>query len=278
MKTRPLVITNKITDRSTSAFQKYLNDVQNRTVLSPHEEAQFAKRSREGDPVAKKILIETNLRFVISVAKQYANGVALEDLVNEGNMGLIKAVERYDETKGFKFISYAVHWIRRYIIEHINSTKAIRLPLNKVQDVSAINKKIVELEHKYQREITLLDLLDGDYKDDKEVQELLRIKSLDISSYNKKMGEGETEELIDMIAGDYSADALVVKTDKETIVANALKHLNEREVRIISLRFGLGDKLPMTLEEVGEMYNMTREGVRQIEKKALEKIREKIIG
>lgn len=278
MKMRPLVISSKITDRSTTSFQKYLNDVQNRTVLESHEEAMYAKRSREGDKVAKKILIECNLRFVISVAKQYANGVGLEDLVNEGNMGLIKAVERYDETKGFKFISYAVHWIRRYIIEHINSTKAIRLPLNKVQDVSAINKKIVELEHKYQRDITLVDLLDGDYKDDKEVQELLRIKSLDISSYNRKMGDGETEELIDMIAGDYSADALVVKSDRETIVTDALKHLNSREVDIISHRFGLGGKPPLTLEEVGALYNMTREGVRQIEKKALEKIREKLIG
>jgi RNA polymerase primary sigma factor len=226
---KPLVINTKITDRNSTAFQKYLNDVQNRTILESHEEVMYAKRSREGDEKAKKILIECNLRFVISVAKQYANGVALEDLVNEGNMGLIEAVNRYDETKGFKFISYAVHWIRRYIIEHINQTKSIRLPLNKVQDVSDINKKIRELEQRLEREVTLNDLVDDNLKDDEQVQELLRIKSLEISSYNKKIGDGETEELIDMVSSGDQADNLVDDNDKQTIIDTAFEFLNEKE-------------------------------------------------
>jgi RNA polymerase primary sigma factor len=271
---KPLVITHKITDRNTTAFQKYLNDVQNRTVLTPLEETEYAQRSRDGDEVAKKILIECNLRFVISVAKQYANGVALEDLVNEGNMGLIEAVNRYDETKGFKFISYAVHWIRRYIIEYINTTKSIRLPLNKVQDVSKINRLIIKLEQKLEREITLNDLVNDKYDDSKEISELLRIRGLDISSYNRKASDDDSAEMIDTFAGDYDADELVKDSDREIIKENMLKHLTKKQREVIEYLFGLNGKPPMTLEETGEKYGQSRERIRQIKAKAFDIIRE----
>ena len=210
------------------------------------------------------------------MAKQYANGVALEDLVNEGNMGLIEAVNRYDETKGFKFISYAVHWIRRYILEYINSTKAIRLPLNKVQDVSDINKLIIKLEQKLEREVTLNDLVDDDYGNVKEVDEILRIKGLNISSYNRKTNEDDDSEFIEMIAGDYNADSLVKESDNLIIKEEMLKCLNKKQREVLEYLFGLNGKPPMTLEETGEVYGQSRERVRQIKEKAFEIIRKKM--
>lgn len=286
---KQLVINQRITDRNSTSFQKYLNDVQATTILSAPEEVMYAKRSREGDEVARRILIESNLRFVISVAKQHVGSKSsLEDLINEGNYGLIVAADRYDETLGYKFISYAVSWIRRYIFDYLNSIKTIRLPLNKIQELSKINKFILQLEQKLGREVALNDLVNDDFKlisdeleldvDDYHMGDLYNLKHSSVTSYNNKVGGDGSDELIDVLVvpDERATDLLVNEADNQLVISQALDLIPEQHAEILEHLFGLNGKIPKNLSETGALFGVSRERIRQIREMAFMKIRRKM--
>jgi RNA polymerase primary sigma factor len=247
--------------------------------LDPIEELNLARRCREGDEAARKLLIEANLRFVISVAKQYVNGkTTLEDLINEGNYGLIEAVERYDPTRGFKFISYAVWWIRNYMFRYINEVQDIRLPLNKTQEISKINKAITKMEQRLERDVTLNDLVDENLDTNEDIAEILDIMNLKVNSYNVRLGEGDTEELIDMMPSEMFADDLVNHKDDQHLIESALGDLDDRDSEIVKHLYGLNGLTIKNLTETGDIYGLSRERVRQIRDKAISIMRKKLVG
>ncbi|MBN1250956.1 MAG: RNA polymerase sigma factor RpoD/SigA [Bacteroidales bacterium] len=272
---RQLKITKSITNRESASLDKYLQEIGKYELISVEEEVELAQRIRKGDQEAIEKLTQANLRFVVSVAKQYQNqGLTLPDLINEGNLGLIKAAEKFDETRGFKFISYAVWWIRQSIMQAINEqSRIVRLPLNQVSSLSKYNKTVAEFEQKNQRKptpeelATLLDL------PKEKVMDTMRVSGRHIS-VDAPFAEGEDNSLLDVLENADSpiADRGLMNESLTKEIERAFSTLTERERLILKLSFGIG--LPeMSLEEIGEKFGLTRERVRQIREKAIRRLR-----
>ncbi len=274
---RQLKITNKITSRESLALDKYLNDIGKLPMLSADEEAVLARRIRDGDEAALEKLTRSNLRFVVSVSKQYQNqGLSLSDLINEGNVGLMKAARRFDETKGFKFISYAVWWIRQAILQAIvEHSRIVRLPLNKVGSYNRVNEAFLGFIQTNEREPTneeLADLLDITPK---EVYNMLRGNTRHLSFDAPLTGEEGDATMLDMLAGDDTAspDSALMEASLRDEVAQGLSILSPREVEVLTAYYGLNGYKALTLEEIGEMYSLTRERVRQIKERSIRRLR-----
>ena len=265
---RQLKITNKITSRESVALDKYLNDIGKISLLSGDEEANLARRIREGDEAAKKRLTEANLRFVVSVAKQYQNqGLTLSDLINEGNVGLMKAAERFDETRGFKFISYAVWWIRQSILQSIvEHSRMVRLPLNKVGSYNKVNEEFIKFVQEFEREPSNEELGAILEMTPKEISNMLRTNTRHVSMDSPIGGDDSDATLIDLYVSedDVTPDSMLLDESLRDEVLQGLTILSEREKEVISAYYGLNNFKPLTLEEIGEKYALTRERVRQI--------------
>jgi RNA polymerase primary sigma factor len=274
---RQLKITKSITNRESRSLDKYLQEIGKEELITAEEEVELARRIKQGDQIALEKLTRANLRFVVSVAKQYQNqGLTLPDLINEGNLGLIKAAQRFDETRGFKFISYAVWWIRQSILQAIaEHSRIVRLPLNQVGSLNKLNKAFSKLEQEFEREpteeelATILDLPEDKIKD-----------SISISgrhiSMDAPLVAGEESTLYDVMVNKDSprADKELIKESLQTEIERTLDTLSEREKEIIKLYFGIGMNHGLTIDEIGEKFDLTRERVRQIKEKALKRLRQ----
>jgi len=273
---RQLKISKQITNRESQSLDKYLQEIGKVDLLTPDEEVDLAKRIREGDQLALEKLTKANLRFVVSVAKQYQNqGLSLGDLINEGNLGLIKAAQRFDETRGFKFISYAVWWIRQSILQALaEQSRIVRLPLNRVGSLNKISKTFSELEQKYEREPSPDELAEVLEVTTAEVVDTLKISGRHVSM-DAPFVQGEENSLLDVLENDSEAspDSNLMNDSLRREVQRALSTLTQREADVISLYFGLNGEHSMTLEEIGEKFNLTRERVRQIKEKAIRRLR-----
>jgi RNA polymerase primary sigma factor len=274
---RQLKITKSITNRESQSLEKYLQEIGKVDLLTPEEEVDLAKRIKQGDQAALERLTKANLRFVVSVAKQYQNqGLSLSDLINEGNLGLIKAAQRFDETRGFKFISYAVWWIRQSILQALaEQSRIVRLPLNKVGSLNKINKAFSELEQNFEREPSaeeLADLLDIGTE---EVETTLGVAARHVSM-DAPFIDGEDNSLLDVLE-DFAAtrtdSELEYKESLSKEIDRSLSTLTDRQADVIKLYFGIGIEHPMSLEDIGDKFGLTRERVRQIKDKAINKLR-----
>ncbi|MEJ7642969.1 MAG: RNA polymerase sigma factor RpoD/SigA [Chryseolinea sp.] len=273
---RQLKITKQITNRETQSLDKYLQEIGKVDLITAEMEVELAKRIREGDQIALEKMTKANLRFVVSVAKQYQNnGLSLGDLINEGNVGLIKAAMRFDETRGFKFISYAVWWIRQSILQALaEQARVVRLPLNRVGSLNKLHKTFASLEQKYQREPSLEELATSLEVSIEDVENTLSITGRHVS-VDAPFVQGEENSLLDVLVSnsqDTPDSELMVQSLKGEI-RQALAMLTARESEVISCYFGLNDTHPMTLEEIGDKFNLTRERVRQIKEKATRRLR-----
>jgi RNA polymerase primary sigma factor len=274
---RQLKISKSITNRESQSIEKYLQEIGKEDLLTPEEEVHLARRIRAGDQTALEKLTRANLRFVVSVAKQYQNNsLSLNDLINEGNLGLVKAAQKFDETRGFKFISYAVWWIRQSIIQALaEHSRMVRLPLNKVGSLTKINKVFSELEQKYQREPTPEEVAMVLEITVEEVQATLGISARHVSM-DAPFTDGESNALIDVlenINADQTDKHLDYKDSLRIETERTLASLTDREKEVIKLFFGIGVEHPMTLEDIGEQLGITRERIRQIKDKAITKLR-----
>ena len=273
---RQLKISKQITNRESQSLDKYLQEIGKVDLLTADEEVDLAKRIRDGDQYALEKLTKANLRFVVSVAKQYQNqGLSLGDLINEGNLGLIKAAQRFDETRGFKFISYAVWWIRQSILQALaEQSRIVRLPLNRVGSLNKISKTFSELEQKYEREPSPDELAEVLDVSTSEVVDTLKISGRHVSM-DAPFVQGEENSLLDVLAndGDESPDLGLITDSLRKEVQRALHTLTQREADVVTLYFGLNGEHAMTLEEIGEKFNLTRERVRQIKEKAIRRLR-----
>jgi RNA polymerase primary sigma factor len=272
---RQLKITQSITNRESQSLDKYLHEIGKVDLITAEEEVELAQRIREGDQVALEKLTKTNLRFVVSVAKQYQNqGLTLGDLINEGNLGLIKAAKRFDETKGFKFISYAVWWIRQSILQAIaEQSRIVRLPLNQVGSLSKISKAFSKLEQEYEREPSPEELADILETTVDKVSDTLSNSGRHVSM-DAPFVQGEENTLLDVYENhDPDTDSSLIDESLSEEIRRSLSTLTEREREIIVLFFGLGSNHQLSLEEIGEKFNLTRERVRQIKDKALQRLR-----
>lgn len=272
---RQLKITQSITNRESQSLDKYLHEIGKVDLITAEEEVILAQRIREGDQVALEKLTKTNLRFVVSVAKQYQNqGLTLGDLINEGNLGLIKAAKRFDETKGFKFISYAVWWIRQSILQAIaEQSRIVRLPLNQVGSLSKISKAFSKLEQEYEREPSPEELADILETTVDKVSDTLSNSGRHVSM-DAPFVQGEENTLLDVLENsDPDTDSTLIDESLSEEIKRSLATLTEREREIIVLFFGLGSNHQLSLEEIGEKFNLTRERVRQIKDKALQRLR-----
>ncbi len=272
---RQLKITKSITNRESASLDKYLQEIGREELVSPEEEVELSQRIRKGDQKALEKLTRANLRFVVSVAKQYQNqGLSLPDLINEGNLGLIKAAEKFDETRGFKFISYAVWWIRQSILQALaEQSRIVRLPLNQVGSLNKINKALSQFEQKNERAPSNEELAEMiDIPQDK-ISDTLRVSGRHVS-VDAPFVEGEDNSLLDVIPNDDSpsADRGLVNESLNTEIERALSTLTDREREIIKSFFGIGCQ-EMTLEEIGERFGLTRERVRQIKEKAIRRLK-----
>lgn len=269
-------IEKKYTKRESESLDRYLQEIGKVNLLSADEEIELAKRIRKGDQKALEALTKANLRFVVSVAKQYQNqGLSLEDLINEGNLGLIKAATRFDETRGFKFISYAVWWIRQAILQAISEqSRIVRLPLNRVGILSRIGKAYKELEQEFEREPSASEIASELKMDVSDVTDTLTISSRQIS-VDAPFAQGDNNNLLDVIQNDKqpSPDTTLITESLKKEIESALRALSEREAEVIKLYFGLSGGHSHTLEEIGEKFNLTRERVRQIKEKAIRRLR-----
>lgn len=275
---RQLKITNKITSRESLALEKYLSDIGRIPMLSAEAEADLARRIREGDENALEKLTRANLRFVVSVAKQYQNqGLTLSDLINEGNVGLMKAARRFDETKGFKFISYAVWWIRQAILQAIvEHSRLVRLPTNKVGSYNKVNEAFTNFLQEYEREPTDEELAESLEMSPKEVSNMMRSTVRHISMDSPLGGEDSDATMLDLYKDDdeRTPDSDLMDESMRDEVELALAQLNPREVDVIKDYFGLNEKRKaLTLEEIGAEYGLTRERVRQIKERAINRLR-----
>ena len=274
---RQLKITNKITSRESMALEKYLNDIGKIPLVSIDEEASLARRIRMGDDVALEKLTEANLRFVVSVAKQYQNqGLTLSDLINEGNVGLMKAARRFDETKGFKFISYAVWWIRQSILQSIvEHSRLVRMPLNKMASYNKVNEAYIGFVQEFERDPTNEEL--GELLDmtGKEVENMLRSSNRHVSVDANIGGEDSDATMLDLmtVEGEVMPDHVLIDESMREEVQQGLSILNEREKEVISAYYGLNQANAWTLEEIGEAFGLTRERVRQIKERAIRRLR-----
>ncbi len=272
---RQLKITKSITNRESASLEKYLQEIGKEEMISADEEVELAQQIRKGDKKALERLTRANLRFVVSVAKQYQNqGLSLPDLINEGNLGLLKAAERFDETRGFKFISYAVWWIRQSILQAISEqSRIVRLPLNQVGSVNKINREINRFEQANERRPSIEEIAEKiDLPEDK-IDEAMNINGHHIS-VDAPFVEGEDNSLLDVMPNSDSpmADMTLVAESLKAEIRNALNLLNERERNVIEASYGIGCP-ELTLEEIGEKFGLTRERVRQIKEKAIRKLR-----
>jgi RNA polymerase primary sigma factor len=274
---RQLKITNKITSRESLALDKYLNDIGKLPMLTADDEAMLARLIRDGDQAALERLTRSNLRFVVSVAKQYQNqGLSLSDLINEGNVGLMKAAKRFDETKGFKFISYAVWWIRQAILQAIvEHSRIVRLPLNKVGSYNRVNEAFLGFIQEFEREPTNEELAEMLDITPKEVSNMLRGNTRHISFDAPVTGEEGDATMLDLLAGDdnVSPDNRLMEESLRDEVAQGLAILSPREVEVLTAYYGLNGFKALTLEEIGEAYNLTRERVRQIKERSIRRLR-----
>ena len=272
---RQLKITQSITNRESQSLDKYLHEIGKVDLITAEEEVVLAQKIREGDQAALERLTKTNLRFVVSVAKQYQNqGLTLGDLINEGNLGLIKAAKRFDETKGFKFISYAVWWIRQSILQAIaEQSRIVRLPLNQVGSLSKISKAFSKLEQEYEREPSPEELADILETTVDKVSDTLSNSGRHVSM-DAPFVQGEENTLLDVLENsDPDTDSTLIDESLSEEIKRSLATLTEREREIIVLFFGLGANHQLSLEEIGEKFNLTRERVRQIKDKALQRLR-----
>ena len=273
---RQLKISKQITNRESQSLDKYLQEIGKVDLLTADEEVELAKRIKEGDQIALEKLTKANLRFVVSVAKQYQNqGLSLGDLINEGNLGLIKAAQRFDETRGFKFISYAVWWIRQSILQALaEQSRIVRLPLNRVGSLNKISKTFSELEQKYEREPSPEELAEVLEVTTAEVVDTMKISGRHVSM-DAPFVQGEENSLLDVLENDSeeTPDQGLMTDSLRREVQRALSTLTQRESDVISLYFGLNGEHAMTLEEIGEKFNLTRERVRQIKEKAIRRLR-----
>ncbi|SMO49253.1 sigma-70 family RNA polymerase sigma factor [Solitalea koreensis] len=273
---RQLKITQSITNRESQSLDKYLHEIGKVDLINAEEEVILAQKIREGDQAALERLTKTNLRFVVSVAKQYQNqGLTLGDLINEGNLGLIKAAKRFDETKGFKFISYAVWWIRQSILQAIaEQSRIVRLPLNQVGSLSKISKAYSKLEQEYEREPSPEELADILETTVDKISDTLSNSGRHVSM-DAPFVQGEENTLLDVLENNDTpnTDSMLINESLSEEIKRSLSTLTEREREIITLFFGLGTNHPLSLEEIGEKFNLTRERVRQIKDKALQRLR-----
>lgn len=274
---RQLKITNKITSRESLSLDKYLNDIGKISMLSADEEAELARRIRQGDNEALEILTRSNLRFVVSVAKQYQNqGLSLSDLINEGNVGLMKAARRFDETKGFKFISYAVWWIRQSILQAIvEYARIVRLPLNKVGSYNKVNEAFLSFVQEFEREPTHEELAELLEMTPREVSNMLRGTNRHLSVDAPINGEESDATMLDVLVndGESSPDNMLMEESLKDEVQHGLSMLSPREVEVLSAYYGLNGYKSLTLEEIGEQFGLTRERVRQIKERAIRRLR-----
>ncbi|MBD3409161.1 MAG: sigma-70 family RNA polymerase sigma factor [Ignavibacteriales bacterium] len=269
-------ITKQYTNRESQSLDKYLQEIGKVDLLTPDQEIELAIRIKKGDQLALEQLTKANLRFVVSVAKQYQNqGLSLGDLINEGNLGLIKAAKRFDETRGFKFISYAVWWIRQSILQALaEQSRIVRLPLNRVGALNKIGKAYSNLEQEYEREPSAMELASELSMDVNEVADTLKISGRHVSM-DAPFAQGEDNRLLDVLQNDQqpSPDFTLMSESLKTEIERALSTLTEREAEVIRLYFGLNKEHSLTLEEIGERFNLTRERVRQIKEKAIRRLR-----
>lgn len=274
---RQLKITKSITNRESQSLEKYLQEIGKVDLLTPEEEVDLAKRIKQGDQQALEDMTKANLRFVVSVAKQYQNqGLSLSDLINEGNLGLIKAAKRFDETRGFKFISYAVWWIRQSILQALaEQSRIVRLPLNKVGSLNKINRAFSELEQEYEREPSSDELAELLEIGAEEVESTLGVAARHVSM-DAPFVDGEDNSLLDVLENDniHSTDKDLEYTESLAIeIHRSLNTLTERQCDVVKLYFGIGEEHPMSLEDIGDRFGLTRERVRQIKDKAINKLR-----
>jgi RNA polymerase primary sigma factor len=272
---RQLKITKSITNRESASLDKYLQEIGKEELITVEEEVELAQRIKKGDRAALEKLTRANLRFVVSVAKQYQNqGLSLPDLINEGNLGLIKAAEKFDETRGFKFISYAVWWIRQSILQALaEQSRIVRLPLNQVGSLNKINKAFSKFEQEYERQPTPEELAEALDLPKEKVSDTLRVSGRHVS-VDAPFVDGEDNSLLDVLVNNDSpnADNALINESLSREVNRALATLTERERDIIKLFFGISTQ-EMTLEEIGEKFGLTRERVRQIKEKAIRRLR-----
>ncbi len=273
---RQLKITQSITNRESQSLDKYLHEIGKVDLITAEEEVILAQKIRAGDQAALERLTKTNLRFVVSVAKQYQNqGLTLGDLINEGNLGLIKAAKRFDETKGFKFISYAVWWIRQSILQAIaEQSRIVRLPLNQVGSLSKISKAFSKLEQEFEREPSPEELADILETTVDKISDTLSNSGRHVSM-DAPFVQGEENTLLDVLENSDTpnTDSLLINESLSEEIKRSLSTLTEREREIVTLFFGLSTNHPLSLEEIGEKFNLTRERVRQIKDKALQRLR-----
>ncbi len=273
---RQLNITKQVTNRETVSLDKYLHDIGKVELITAEEEVELARKIKNGDQAALEKLTKSNLRFVVSVAKQYQNqGLTLPDLINEGNLGLIKAAQRFDETRGFKFISYAVWWIRQSILQALaEQSRIVRLPLNKIGTINKINKAYAQLEQEFEREpkaeeiAKLLDITEAEVKDS--LRNASRHRSMDAS-----LTHDDDNNMYDVLKAEEAPtpDKGLLYESLKMEINRTISTLPEREAQVIKLYFGLDSKHPMTLEEIGEKFDLTRERVRQIKEKAIRRLK-----
>jgi RNA polymerase primary sigma factor len=272
---RQLKITKSITNRESASLDKYLQEISKEEMVSAEEEVELAQLIRKGDKKALERLTRANLRFVVSVAKQYQNqGLSLPDLINEGNLGLLKAAERFDETRGFKFISYAVWWIRQSILQAISEqSRIVRLPLNQVGSVNKINREISKFEQENERRPSVHEIADNIDLPQEKIDDAMNISGRHLS-VDAPFSDAEDGSLLDVLINEEipPTDVSLVSESLKSEIQAALSVLNERERNVIEASYGLGMQ-ELTLEEIGEKYGLSRERVRQIKEKAIRKLR-----
>ena len=275
---RQLKITKQVTNRETASLDKYLQEIGRVDLITAEEEVELARRIKKGDQVALEKLTKANLRFVVSVSKQYQNqGLSLPDLINEGNLGLIKAAQRFDETRGFKFISYAVWWIRQSILQALaEQSRIVRLPLNKIGSINKINKAFARLEQEFERPPTAAELAETLDMTLDEVKQSMKNAGRHVSmDAPLKDGDESSSNMYDVMrTGDTpSPDTELMTESLRKEIERSLRTLTPREGDVIRLYFGLNGEHPMTLEEIGERFDLTRERVRQIKEKAIRRLK-----
>ncbi|MBE6342902.1 MAG: sigma-70 family RNA polymerase sigma factor [Bacteroidales bacterium] len=273
---RQLKITKQVTNRETASLDKYLQEIGKVELITAEEEVELAQRIRQGDKIALEKLTKANLRFVVSVSKQYQNqGLSLPDLINEGNLGLIKAAQRFDETRGFKFISYAVWWIRQSILQALaEQSRIVRLPLNKIGSINKINKTYAKLEQEFEREPNAEEIAEALDITEAEVKESMKNAGRHVSM-DAPLVQDEDNNMYDVLKSDEvvtpETELLYESLRKE--IDRAISTLTPREADVVRLYFGLNGSHPMTLEEIGEKFDLTRERVRQIKEKAIRRLK-----
>lgn len=272
---RQLKITKQVTNRDTPSLDKYLQEIGRVDLISPEDEVMLARKIKSGDDNALRKLVKANLRFVVSVAKQYQNqGMSLPDLINEGNLGLMKAAQRFDETRGFKFISYAVWWIRQAILQSLaEQARIVRLPVNKIGSINRINRAFARLEQEYEREPSSQEIAEMLEMFPEDVKEALKTNGRTVSM-DAPISSEEDNTMYDVLQSNDtpSPDRNLINESLAYEIERALNTLAPRESKVLKLYFGLGMKHPFTLEEIGEELNLTRERVRQIKEKAIKRI------